>query len=307
MRVEVETEDRGGVQTVPAIDPCVIAPRPAQHELHYIAATIGEQSMPWFVSRSFDPGDKPGDDDAAKTVRQCGGWIYPSLAVGHLPASNFGLVTMFAHVGVALQGMRPLKGKGRYPVVVYDGDAWTGVTRLFIQSAPLLYKQLTGRYEVGIYGRHHMLTLGPDIESSFGFGAGTIRVVPSTAKLRRLLAQRAKVWPQKLTKEGFDRASEALSVSRYPYLEAKCATVVGLEHFPVVACPAPMMKAAERWLGSVGWNGTLLHVPVSQEQVDHLQQQMRDIELYRYAWAMRKVVLDYAEALGLVGPVPLAS
>jgi hypothetical protein len=219
----------------------------------------------------------------ARLIRDCGGLLFPSVAVGVVPATNFGELVLVADVSLILAGLRPYKKRGAWPVVVYETDVWTETTTTFLaDGAAELLVELT---DIPNYMyKHHFWALGPPVMDA------EVAPLTSTKKLRLALGRRAKIWPEVLTEEDLDdtRARHGDDVHRYPYLEAKVNGITTMDCFPLAVCPRGQTRTYRSFLKGIGFGGTLITVkkPPAVEGRD---------PRWDYAWAVREAVLDYAD------------
>ena len=242
----------------------------------------------FLVSHSFDPRPWGGVDDprpwaprshgrravldAAELVRRCGGWVFPSVAVGKFASTAFGPVTLLAGSDLILDGLKPRRGRGRRSVSLYDTDVWTPNTRDILGlGAHVLYEQLCGLAPASIYTNawvNHQWTLGPPVRLS-GPSGPSARLIESDRQLLTALRARYREWREDLSDDEvlgvIERASESedgfqFSVHRYPYMEAKINAVVRPTVWQLACVAESWAFDAERFLDAVGFEGTMLVV-----------------------------------------------
>lgn len=219
----------------------------------------------------------------ARSIRDCGGLLLPSLAVGVVPATNFGELVLVADVSLVLPTLKPYKARGAWPVIVYETDVWTSTTREFLgDGAAELLLELTDIAEF-MYSPHFWM-LGPPIMDAMAAPIG------STQKLRTALKRRAKIWPELLTEAEHEQtmATHTDTVHRYPYLEVKANGILGMDCFPLAVCPRGDTRKHRSFLKGIGFAGELMTVPKPPEI------EGRDPD-WDYGWAVREAVLAYAE------------
>jgi hypothetical protein len=248
-------------------------------------------------------------DIHASYVNSCGGFLFPSLGVGQIPAAMFGLTNLIFDPAVVLSGMKPYAKRGRWPVVTYTTDVWTGTMSKFLgEASETLYQQLTGQWHVGIYRGQHMYILGPPVEEEGGvFGGG---VVPNTKKLSTELKRRGKIWQRGLTGEEIE-GKEALFVDgpeRYPYLEAKANGIISPRALAACTCPEFRASETEQFLQAIGFEGDFLVIPTTPEERLLLNYEYEDqaptprredrLEaLYEYSWRVHDAIEGLNRAL----------
>lgn len=262
-------------------------------------AVVGDlRGLQIFATHSFSLSGRGPEEDTAANIQRCGGLLYPSLAVGHLPASNFGPLTLFADVRLALLGTKPYKERGgRVEVPLYGTDVWTETTSHFLSAfARDLFLQLTGNPGAGgvTNAPRYMAVLGPAIGGSGGPAAddGRGALIPTTTKLASVLGKRMKLWNEKadvkaLTDQYWNKPE------RYPYLEAKVHAKVPADCFPLAAAPEPLQASALKFLRAIGYAGPLLLVSTEGLSDTFLEGTSHDEHTFAYAWRMRRAVLEY--------------
>lgn len=291
------------------IDPCAFAAHVDRCNVGALLGSLADRgkTIDFIVTHSFAVTN-PRFVDAAERIAACGGLAFPSLAVGEIAASNFGEVALVADVGLLLEGLRPYRGRGKWPVSVYATDAWTVRTRgIFTTGAHELFVELTGQPTNWTY-KQDMWVLGPPVEDH------KADLVMTTKKLRKELKERYGLWPRELDNEQIVEIMEEMlaqegighmiAPAKYPYLEAKVNGIVPLSCFPLAVCPKALAPQAKKFLRTSGWNGVLAEVDFPAfHEVDFVQDG-RDLR-YDYGWEVRDVVDELAESEGLVMDVRL--
>lgn len=284
---------------VPGVDFCTVAPR---IEVEYGGA-IGSfrgraQKMgPWFVTHSFGLDRRGPAAETSQHIASCGGLLFPSLAVGILPASVYGSCTLFARVQTVLQGLRPYKKRthGRpWTVVTYTTDAWTGNTTLFkSDAAHELFQQLTGGWWPEYSRFAHMYVLGPDVSwEPSPFAEATMKIASTTSQVATVLTRRAKVFPRSLTQSQLKAVQE--TADRFPYLEAKVNGTLSLgTTVPLAACAKHELQQATEFLRTAGFAGAILAIDQGKDERAAMVEG-KEWAQYAYAWRMRDMVLKVA-------------
>lgn len=230
----------------------------------------------------------------AVAIKQCGGLLFPSVAVGMVPATNFGELVLVADVMAVLQGLRPYKKRGRWPITVYASDAWTATTSTFVgRGAVELFEELTGSPDSDWIYKSDFWALGPPIADE------KARVIPSTKKLRSVLSRREKLYPRTATADDL-RATRMSHFDRegaYPYVEAKVNAIMEMSCFPLAVVPRGQATRSRRFLKAAGWAGDLLTVapPLAEEYGSGGRHHSWD-----YAWRVRDAVIKWAAKHGSV-------
>jgi hypothetical protein len=301
--IEVEIRDHGKKL---GADFCKLSPviEPGR-DPHVVGDVRGEGFV---VTHSFDMemrGKARGEAmTVASRVKDCGGLLFPSLAVGMVPATIFGLVVLAADVATVLPSMRPYKKRGAWPVVVYSTDTWTTTTsEVVTHGSVALFEELTGNRTFGIYGEHHFWTLGPPVSEGGGLGAPeSFKLVASTRELATAIARRRKKWPMDLTAPQMAALQERYATTEdyYPYLEAKVNGVVQLGCFPLALAPEWQAEDTAQFLRVAGFRGALAPVHVARDVERLLRDERtpwddRKAAEWHYAWAARDVLAAWAE------------
>lgn len=293
-------------------NPCMILPRIEDCR----GAVVGEiEGLILLNTHCMQPSSKAAEAEReGQTIRDCGGLLLPSLAVGPVPATVFGPLVLVGSIEAALLGMKPYKrGRGNWPVVAYATDAWTvGIGETLRRGSIELFQELTGnRHFQG--GAAHFWSLGAPVSESIGpFGQGDLKPIANTKALATALKRRGKRWPRQLTQADFTRLKNELArmPDYYPYVEAKVNGVLGLDCFPVAVVPAPRYDAYTKFLRTAGFRGDVLVVEESERIVRGLEKE-ESIEQYdetawAYAWRVRDAVVEYAMAKRLEMEVEVA-
>jgi hypothetical protein len=290
----------GGEATVLGADFCVLAP--------FIACGMGAivgrlgRAGAFLVSHSFEVGRRITVENA-RAVADCGGLLFPSLAVGQVPAYNFGNVALIGDLDLVLQSLRPYKKRGgRWPITVYETDTWTATTREVVgMGSRELFQELTGDPSLNWLYKTDLWVLGPPVSDSPMHQQSTVPLT-TTKKLRAALGRRARLYDPSMDAQQLEEARSAHfgTPEAYPYLEAKANGIVPMSCFPVAVAPRGQRKAAEKWLDTAGFEGELLviagdlpesYVPPSPDGRD---------ARWDYAWRVRDAVLEMAESSGMV-------
>jgi hypothetical protein len=178
-----------------------VAPKLLETDGGVVGTLDGKDRL--LLSHSFESKTKSDLKETAAKLNECGGLLYPSLALSDAPATNFGECTLYAHFGIALKKLNSYgksASKG-YPVTVYNTDAWTESTQEFTGSDSVeLHEQLTGQWEPA--SRGHMMVLGPSLKSEAGPGYD-VKVVKTVANLRSAVKRKRSVWKRDMTQQKF--------------------------------------------------------------------------------------------------------
>lgn len=205
--------------------------------------------------------------ESAKAVAACGGWLFPSLAVGMLPSVSFGPLVLVASVELVLQALKPYRTSRALPINVYDTDTWTIKSGNLPDAAKVLYDQLTGRHEESIYGMYgahsmggpHQWVLGAPTSLSSLSNEFNVSLITSTKALSGELRLRAKVWSSGTAKEILDRYG--MTRHRYPYLEGKVNGMLAPSCFRLAVCPTSWKKQSRAYMKATGITAPLIEVP----------------------------------------------
>lgn len=303
-------DDAGREVQAFAADYCKLAARLDKDETGDAWFRLGNRDLLVTHSMDFARGGVPVTgsgadahiDATAAAVGGCNGLLFPSLAVGEVPASNFGPCTLIIDPYIVLRALAPFrKPRTTWPVVVYNTDAWTETTREFVnQYAVELYNELTGRGH-WLYSPHFYVT-GPRLGGTTGFSPEAVRALGTLAQLKSVTERRSNAWAGATNPMKFQKVWKKTRESRlhrYNYLEAKAAAIVGVGAWTGAACADFAVETFGRFLSGVGYRGTLVVVGTSDAQRGAFLDQRNDNDeaRYNFAWAMRERVI--AELPGL--------
>lgn len=210
-----------------------------------------------------------GWEENARKVVECGGLLFPSMAIGPIPATNFGVGVLVADIGLVLNGLKPyLKRWQMPPSVVYSSDAWSARTGSFLtDTAVAAFEQMHGLSDYVYYSEQNIWPLGaPRAWALAGPGELAEELYKVTA-LKRELKERFRAWKRNLDPEQVERLREAVALTkaRYGYLEAKANGVMQLSDFPIAAVPPQQEEGFRRFLDITGFKGELLVVDLPDE------------------------------------------
>lgn len=297
-----------GEQELWVADFCAVALRlEGSCQTGALVGRVGPDGDPFLVAHSLtlDRQGRGSDADIAAAIARCGGLLFPSLSVGPVPASNFGECSLVADVGILLAGLKPYRGRVRWPIRAYTSDVWTPTTGTLLgTTAAELFAQVSGAWAPSMVGPAHMLVLGPEVEDgTVGFGGAEARPVESTRALATAVKRRARHWPRGITQARIDAANErGITEAAYPYLEAKCNGVLPLGCMPLAVVPADQADRYERFLRAAGFAGDVLVIqaPAHIVRVVREHDVLESALWYEYGWLVREAVEEYAVARGWV-------
>jgi len=235
----------------------------------------------------------------AKFVNSCGGLLFPSMAVSQVPGVRFGPVCLVVNPMVVLEGMKPyFRRRGSWPIVTYSTDVWTEVTRDFLsESSAILFDQLTGQWDISVYGRSHFYILGPPVRLD---GPMEGSLILNTKKLSTKLSRRVKKWTRDLNGEEVEEMQLTEEEDRYPYLEAKSNGIVSVDALVACVAPSPMMRSVKAFLDAIGFQGDIIQIKTSREEAKVLSLGMDYGALYDYSWRVFDAVMEESYAQGRV-------
>ncbi len=243
--------------------------------------------------------------DAAEILKGCPGMLFPSLATGLIPAANFGETILVVRPDVILPSMKPYKERGAYSALTFSTDVWTETAASFVGNiAAKAWNQLHG--DTNWYYTGHLYTLGPDIKEE-GFGGEEAKIISSTKSLANVVRKKFKKWRRDLNEKQVEALGDQPSGERYAYLESKLNIILGWDCIPYAVCPEQWSDKVSENLGSFGFKGKILAVPLEADMLAALKGDQYgpkiDFLKYKYAWIARDVIVNYANEHGLVFPV----
>lgn len=276
--IEVKRRMDGEESKALGADFCTIAGRMSDCRGDAVCAIVG--SVPFLVTHCLSL-EKSAEN--AKNIAACGGLLFPSFAVGAVPATNFGHIVLVADPSIVLPGMKPYKkGRGNWPIVIYGTDAWTATTSSFMgDGAAELFDELTGNMDATNWMyRRHFWVLGPPYEED------KASRIDSTSKLRTRIVNRQKKYKREfsaaeLEKQRFEHGDP------YPYLEAKANMIVAPSCFSIALFEHSVAKQAQKFLRDAGFE-IETHLVSDEPEVPG-----RNVD-WDYAWRIRDLILETA-------------
>lgn len=250
-------------------------------------------------------------DKNAKSVNDCGGLLFPSLAIG-VPATNFGPFVLVADVGLLKHSLK--QGRGRVedaPAQIFDTDVWTINREIVSIAGKSAFKQLTGAsdwvYNIDV----SVWPLGLDRQPEI-YGPGVGNRLERMAQLKREVVERRRLWPRSMSpEEQLDVYENFLGKrEQYPYLEAKVNGVMPMSLFPMAVQPEQASDGFARFLDATGFRGALLSVELPEEVADAMSDKWPDSVDWKtrsmlkswserqYAWHVQDAILEHGSEIG---------
>ena len=309
-------EESRGIDS-PGVDLCkLFRDAPSGFEMEALTARYGSASDDFFMVThamgSIENMTRFGDwETNAARVDECGGLLFPSMAIGPFPATNFGVCILVADVGLILSSLKPYLKRtfGRPLADVFDTDVWTGGTSTFMTDGALhAFDQLHGHSDYLSYWDLNIWTMGPP--DSPGPAMGT--KLDKVTQLKRELKQRFKLWSRKLM--GSVEAVKTLqaqvtdSKSRYGYLEAKISALLPISSFPLAVAPKQAEPGFRTFLKKTGFRGKLVVVDLPHEVAEAMLFYGDDFDtahaiqttaFLQYGWEVADQVRKYGRELVL--------
>ena len=269
------------------IDPCTVTKRLKSTAPRLVGSFLDGRKF--LVTHAMNPYKM--NAKSAKSVKSCGGLLWPSLAVSTTPATNFGDIVLIADVSLILSTLKPYKKtRGNWDIVTYATDAWTDTTSDFYRRyAQLLYEQLCGYADYVNYDEMHMTILGPKIvDMSFGEDVQLLKNIKQLKyhlKLRD--AYQREMSEDEITFLSSKYRDEGRAPLYYPFLEAKANVILDPSCFPVCVIPTGKTKKVRAWLNRAGFNKTKTITAKGTEN-----------KPWAWSWVVRDVVLKYVQKKG---------
>lgn len=272
--------DEGRHINSPGADLCKLFDAEFGHQIGAVLARyargVNDLMMATHAMGTFDGMTRSGSwDDNAAAVNACGGLLFPSLALGPIPATNFGPYVLIADVGTVLNALKPMLPARTKPMAyVYSSDAWTGRTGDFLADVAIAtFEQMHGHSDYMYYIDTHVWQTGPQPDAPELSGPGFAERVTRVTQLKRELRERFNIWRRDLTPEEVEDVRESVSMTkaRYGYLEAKIAGVMPMREFPLAVGPAGMSDGFRSFLRATGFVGELLEVELPPEVLALMQ------------------------------------
>jgi hypothetical protein len=264
----------------PGLNLCKMFPDPIGAKVGAEAARYGAKPDDYFIvthamgtvegmTRYGTVGGVEGWEENAAKVVECGGLLFSSMAIGPIPATNFGVGVMVADVGIVINSLKPhLKAGASPPAAIYDSDAWTGRTGSFLtDTAVAAFQQMHGHSDYTYYTDLNVWPLGaPRAWAHLGPGSDTEEIRKVTT-LKKELRARFKLWKRDLSPSGVELLREKVAATKesYGYLEAKVNGVMAMSEFPFAAIPPQQEEGFRRFLDITGFQGEVLVVDLPDE------------------------------------------
>ncbi len=243
-------------------------------------------------------------DENAELLKGCTGMIFPSLATGVIPATNFGETVLVVKPSVILSSLAPYKKRGSWDISTYETDVWSDTAGAFVSwASAIAWQQLHGGH-VNWYYVHHIYVLGPAIKEE-GFGGEVARLLTSTRQLGSVIKKKFKKWRRDLDAAEVAHLGDQPSGERYGYLESKMNAILGWDCIPVAVTPQQVADRVAKNLGRFGFSGKVLAVPLDDIMLEAVTTGLKDskkteYEKYKYSWIVRDVIMRYAEEHNLI-------
>lgn len=295
--VQVEDQDDPKKMRL-GVNPCAIFP-PDESKTAPGGAVFGRAKggVEIMVAHSMTLAEQSGKgsrfhkfgDVAVENIKACGGLLFPSLSVGPVPASNFGPISLIAHLDLVLGALKPYRGRGRNPAWVYDTDAWTvGTGELMKYVAAQLFDELH-QGDDWMYGRH-MWVLGPPGELHGG-PKGDQTPLDTTSQLVRGIKRRMKPWHRDLDVSEFNVTDTELAGTdaKYAYCEAKTREVVRLDEFPYIVAPETYRERVESFANGLDYRGEIILLPDEYDMLT-AEEVGDNFTMYSWAWQVADAV-----------------
>jgi len=304
--IPVEDREHPG-KTKLGVNPCAVFPAEPQARGWPLWGRSGKQdlivshSMTLLAAPSAVPTLGPQFhkqvDTAIANIRACGGLLFPSLAVGAIPSSNFGPITLVGHLGLALDGLKPLKERGHDRTSwVYAHDAWTVTTGdLLGPVAERLFDELHG-HEDYMCG-YNIWSLGPPAELFGGPSEGSTPL-KTVRELVTAVARRSRSFKRHFSRQEFDLVNDGVAgtVDKYAYAEAKARRVISLDEFPFMIGPDTLKDQMRSFAKGVGYKGKVITLPDTLGVTDDLADD-RDYRLFQWSWLIADAIKKLAEPM----------
>jgi len=299
--VDVRSERGGEAVKAPGVDFCKIMPILKSDPDGCFIIRDNAKKIYFMATHAFDFSRRGvGWREVSKFVNRCGGLLFPSIAIGQMPAMAIGTIVFVIDPMVVLQGMKPYKtGRGRWPIVTYTTDVWTEITSGFLgEIAAEAFAQLTGQWELSSYGVPHFYILGPRISRMTEEIGATI--VLDTKKLSNTMSRRARTWHRDLDIAEVVGLQDVLTVDRYPYLEAKANGIVGIESLVACVVPSSLVNQARAFLRSINFQGEVISIPVTKAEAKALEEGTMYVTLFDYSWRVHDAIVNVAQETGRI-------
>ena len=248
----------------------------------------------WMASHSMDWETLR---KARKPLADCGGFLFPSLALGPVPSSNYGPISFLADIRYVIKSLKTACGpkeRGARSFTIYNTDTWTETTPTFVtgDASVEAFEQLTGNWEID-YSYKHLYVLGPREESQVMMSRIEVKVFASADAMHRVMAKRNEHYVRDMTGEDLQALRMSAEDQAYPYLEAKANGILPWEAFGYCLVPKGQVRRARNLLRNTGFTGTVVEVPVAHPRArTHGAEPDEKLAQWQYGWAARETLLS---------------
>lgn len=293
-----------------AVNWCVLAPVVCNQSG---AMTANLDNIPMLLTHCVDLAGRKELHLGEQAMVKCPGLLFPSLAAGMIPATNFGETVLVVDPAVAVGAMKPYRKRGAWSAVTYSTDTWTETAMSMSGDIAIdAWDQLHGVPNWAY--TNHFYILGPDIKET-GFHDEAVKPITSTSKLASAMKRKFRLWERWIAPEEFIRLSEMNTGDRYGYLETKVNGIVGWDCIPLAAVPATLADEVRPMLKAMGFRGKVLAVDVPpdvaqgihpQRQFEIKNSDIRNYMHYQWAWFAAEAILWEAGQQSKILQVELA-
>jgi hypothetical protein len=295
----------GSVQKYRSVNLCMISRTARQlHEQAYAYAVSPKRgkSPETTVLVTHSSSEDLLSDQAENGIESCGGLLYPSFAVGTIPASNFGPICLVLDPRLVLKDLSPFrKGSPNTPPdsILYRTDSWTPTMSEFLGSySARAFMELSGNEDFSNYYRNEkaIYSLGPFNMASDA--SGEVVEVTTVTEMNRIVSRRSQVWKDKSYEQFFASLNSIPDADHYGYLEAKSISVIPISWVSVVAAPAHIADRVASYLSKFGFRGISIPMSLDADEQNafygdgHNEGSRDDWARLKYAWRVSRAVQD---------------
>jgi len=232
-------------------------------------ADVGGRKI--IVTHSFALDSRMPAEKAAKSLKGCGGFLFPSCAVGLIPGSGYGPCSLVLDASLVLRSLKPYRERGKaLNFAVFSSDFWTEtMTALSGRLAVELFQELTGATNAWSWtGGRPPLVTGPsrDEELTAVSGAKVLETVKGLATATR---RRFSIWKRGMTLKQFNATTlkhSGANADNWAYLEAKGLGVIKPSAFVAAVVPQDRADKYAAFLQEVGLTCPIIPLARSIEE-----------------------------------------
>lgn len=309
--VSVNIDGRGYRERM-SVNLCLIArnAKPLDGAASLYAVSGSGSARGTVIMAAHSTNDALLSEQAEKGIESCGGFLYPSISVGSVPASNFGPISIIFDPRLILKDLSPFRKTRSRDVppdtILYLTDSWTPDTNEILGNySAKAFIELSGNEDFSSYYRPEgtLYALGPIGFASAPISGEVVRI-DSTKKMIDAVRRRMNIWKDQSYEDFVATRSKASNEHHYGYLEAKAISVIPISWASAVVAPDYQCDRIASYLSQFGFSGASIPLRLSpdEERVfsdnNNRQADHDDWIRLRYSWRVSRAVVEVGDRYG---------